>query len=202
MIDDAIEKFGIGSTSGPKNQRTDIVRRVTKEEFEEHLFDGGVYHFDFYRDAKELQMDLKDTKAWYDKNLDKKKAADNISIDITDARYELAWRRQYDGKIPERWRNWKNISTDFQEAGKSGLQLSDVLIDAGITYPSPHIAKDVGTSQKLNMTQLVAVMSRHGLPSWSVDEIINAQKTMGLTQKVLNEVQRRADDVKHHVRTV
>lgn len=199
----AIEKSGGKSFfSFLKPKKQDIVKSITRGEFEKNLFSGGVYHFDFDRDVRELEMDVMRTKAWYDSNphWDEKRTADSMARDIDDARYELTWRNQFSGQIPRNWVNWITISDDFEAAGKLGLQLSDELINAGITHPHHLVANTVGKSQRLNMTQLIAALARPGIPSWNEREIIDAQITKGLTQKELGEAQRRANEIKEKIR--
>ena len=190
MDENAIEKS--------KEPAKDIIRRISREEFEEKLFSGGVYHFDFDRDARELKMDVVSFKAWCDNNplWDEKRKADSLAIDVNDARYEFSWRNQFDGQIPKSWLNWMSIRDDFEEAQKLGLQLSDDLINAGITHPLNIVANTVGKSQRLNMTQLVAVLARPNIAPWNEQEIISAQITKGLTQTDLREAQRRAEKIK------
>lgn len=174
--DNALEKSGGKSLLGFFKQNKDVVKATSREEFEKNLFRGGVYHFDFDRDVRELEMDVMRTKAWYDSNpyWDEKRTAESMTSDINDARYELTWRKQFDGQIPSRWINWIDIKNDFEQAGKLSLQLNDDLINAGITHPHHLVANEVGKFQKLNMTQLVAVLARPGIPGWNEQQIIGA----------------------------
>ncbi|MBU1070998.1 hypothetical protein KKG65_01125 [Patescibacteria group bacterium] len=202
MDENGIERSGGKSFLNFLKPKKDIVKKIFREEFEKGLFSGGVYHFDFERDVRDLEMDVTRAKAWYDNNpgWDEKRTADSLVRDINDARYNLTWRSQFDGQIPQSWLNWIDARDNFEAAGKSGWQLSDELINAGVTHPVHHVAREVGKSQKLNMAQLVAVLARPGIPKWGEDEIIESQQKKGLRRADLREARTRADEIKRKMR--
>lgn len=202
MDENAVEKLRRRRFSDSSQPKKDNVKGISREEFENRLFDGGVYHFDIDQDVEELRMDAVRVKTWFDGNpgWDKKRTADDMVRHMNDSRYELAWRKQFDGKIPRRWLDWRDIGDDFKKAGKEGLQLSDGLINAGITCPHHLVANTVGKSQRLNLAQLVAALARPGIPPWNEDEIVEAQLRKGLNRADLRKARERAEEIKRKMR--
>ena len=202
MDENAIEKSGGKSLLGFLKPKKDIVKRISREEFEGRLFSGGTYHFDFDRDVRELEMDVGRAKAWYDGNpgWDEKRTADSMKRDINDARYNLTWRSQFSDQIPRRWLDWCDIGDDFEEAERLNLQLSDGLVDAGITHPHHLVANTVGKAQKLNEAQLGAAVARSDIPAWNEEEISKAQLKRGLSKINIRKAQARAEEIKRSMR--
>lgn len=176
----------------------EIVKKLTREEFEERIFAGGVYHFDFEKSVKELGLVLliKQEWSWQNTYWSMEKVTEYIQEEMDFAGYQLGWRAQFDGKIPKSWLDWRDAMNDFIEVQNLGFQLSDNLINAGVTYPYNMVAEAVGISQRLNETQLTAILARPGMLQLSIDEIIEAQFAKGLTEDILRKAQARAEEIK------
>lgn len=96
------------------------------EDFERHLFRGGAMQFDLDKDASEVEKNFARSKGWYEDHpafpADMKTDA---VVELMEAgHFDLAWRRHFSGKAPERWKTWTEASSDFKEAGGKKVQLS------------------------------------------------------------------------------
>jgi len=193
-----------GGNSDPSTPRDLAPRehRVPKSDFEVSLFRDGVYHFDFDKDANELNMDLASKKEWFDENpgWDERRTAQDMVWYIDSANFSLVWRQQFSDRIPRRWLFWYYARDDFEEAGKRGIQLSEELVTAGVTHPHHLTAKAAGESQQLNTDQLIAVLAHPTISGWVQRDILDAQKRMGLSEKDLREAQRRAEEIKERMK--
>lgn len=119
-----------------------------------------------------------------------------MAHNMHDANYEFIWRKQFSGLIPKNWTLWHNPYEDFKQAGELKLQLNDTLISAGITHPVHHVGREVGASQKLNLDQLVALLSIPNMPGWGVKQVLEAQRKMGLSESDIIAAEKRARDIR------
>jgi hypothetical protein len=62
------------------------------------------------------------------------------------------------------------------------------------------VANKVGKGQRLNTRQLAWLFVRPDFPDWNRDEILTAQRKMGVSEDDLREVTRMADEVRKQAR--
>lgn len=176
-----------------------IGNTLGSEEFERHLFRGGAMQFELEKDASEVEKDFVRSKGWYEDHpafpVDMK--TDAVVKLMEAGHFDLAWRKHFNGRAPERWKTWTEASSDFEEAGKRGIQLSQELIDAGVSHPHHLVANKAGLGQSLNVNQLAMVMARPAMPHWNIRQIIESQKKMGVPDSVIEKARDMAEKIKN-----
>jgi len=159
--------------------------------FESELFRDGPYVFDEYEFSREKLDDLKEYMDWLEE-VRSELSPDTQELHIKSLlempkslNIERLWREHFSGKIPKSWGGpWYNVIKDFEKAAKARVQLSEVLVDAGLSYPNQmYVAMRVATSQRLNTRQLSWVLLRPDFPKWAVKDIYHAQKNMGMSDE-------------------
>lgn len=83
----------------------------------------------------------------------------------------LPWLYRFRGRIPKRWVHWYDVMSDFGEASSQKVQLSEVLVDAGISHPDGRIVLIAGTTQYLTKTMLRRVANNLDLPEYIRSEV-------------------------------
>lgn len=176
-----------------------IGNALGSEDFERHLFRGGVMQFELEKDASEVENNFVRSKDWYENHpalpVDMKT---NEVVRLTEeGHFDLAWRKHFSGRAPERWKTWTEASSDFQEARKRRIQLSQELIDAGVSHPHHLVANEVGLGQSLNVNQLAMVMARPAMPQWNINQIVESQKKRGVSDSIIEKARDIAERVKN-----
>jgi hypothetical protein len=192
-----LQRFIKRSPNNPVAPRNEVVQT-----FESQLFRGGTLEFNPDHYLTEAADDLKKQKDWYDNNpyWDAKRTAESISRDMDDAKYEMIWRRRFSGQIPQQWYIWYNVSHDFEDARRLGVQLSETLVDAGVSHPHHLVANEVGQGQRLSIKQLAWLFARPDFPDWNRDQILVSQRKMGIKEEDICEAMRAADKVRSDMR--
>lgn len=176
--------------------------RETQPDFESQLFRNGTLEFDFGQYMAEARQDLGRSQNWYENNpyFDAKRTAESMARDMEDAKYEMIWRSRFSGQIPRSWHIWYNVQGDFEKARAAGARLSETLVDAGVSHPHHLVANEVGKGQRLNTRQLAWLFVRPDFPNWNRDEILTAQRKMGVSENDLREAMKMADEVREQAR--
>lgn len=171
--------------------------REIQSDFESQLFRNGTLDFDLNQYMAEATRDLQRSKDWYGHNpyWDAKKTAGSMARDMNDAKYEMIWKSRFSGQIPKYWYIWYNVIGDFEKARRLNARLSETLIDAGVSHPHHLVAYEVGKGQRLNTRQLAWLFVRPDFPDLNRDEIITAQRKMGVSEKELQVAIKMADQV-------
>lgn len=182
--------------------RSVTTRNEVVPTFESQLFRNGTLDFNLDQYVAEASQDLRSRKDWYDNNpyWDAKRTAESVVRDLDDARYEMIWRNRFSGQIPRQWHIWYNVSHDFEEARKLGVKLNETLVDAGVSHPHHLVANEVGKGQRLNVKQLAWLFARPDFPTWNREEILVAQRKMGVKEGEIHEAMRTADQVREDMR--
>lgn len=180
-------------------QRDALVRvSPGNEDFERHLFRGGAMQFNLDKDVPEVEKNFARSKGWYEDHpafpADMK--TDAVVELMETGHFDLAWRKHFSGKAPERWKTWTEASSDFKEAGKKKVQLSQELVDAGVSHPHHLVANETGFGQTLNVNQLAMVMARPAMPQWNIDQIVESQRKKGVPDSVIKAARDMAERVK------
>lgn len=182
---------------GPSPNSLAVPSGEIAQSFESQLFRNGTLEFDFDQYLAEAATNLTRKKDWYPSaHWDAKRALESLSSDIDDSRYEMTWRRRFSGQIPQQWHIWYNVRNDFEAAKRVGVQLSETLVNAGISHPHHFVANEVGKGQRLNIKQLAWLFARPDFPDWNRDQILAAQRRMGVIEVDIREATRIADEVK------
>ncbi len=95
-----------------------------------------------------------------------------------------AWLIRFNGVIPARWLDPKNVVVDIELAGNSGAQLSTPLLNAGIEHPLTAVVYQTFVSQRLSSDQLVKAFRRYDAVDASNDwssQIRERQRAKGVT---------------------
>lgn len=171
-------------------------------DFESQLFQDGTLDFDLDRYLTEATEDLEKSKDWYDNNIywDEGRIVKNMARDVDHAKYEMIWRRRFSGQIPRQWHLWYIARDDLEKARQLGVRISETLIDAGVSHPNHLVANEVGIGQRLNTKQLAWIFVRPEFPNWNRNEILAAQRKMGVSEDDLREAMRMADEVRNETK--
>ena len=184
-----------------------IKRKSSKEittpssNFEQELFRGGVYHFDFDKELSNSEGDYRSYKGWLDKHRTPDRANRSLQDFIGSERHEIMWKQFFDGVIPKRWGEfWGNPMKDLEEAGKRKIQLSEPLVSAGVSHSHHLVANRAGKNQRLNPEQLGLILVRDDIPAWNSNEVLDAQKAKGMTGQEISKARKIASEIKARMR--
>lgn len=99
----------------------------------------------------------------------------------------IIWAEHFKGKIPKRWGDhWAYVEKDFENAREAGVQLSKILIDAGVTHPHWHVVETVAKTQRLTPLQ-IALAFEGGDAQHFREAILNGQRRMGTPEADIKE---------------
>lgn len=135
--------------------------------FERDLFIDGVYIFNPKEEKKNLKNILLEIRN------------DNeymVDLEITNYNWKLA----FSGIIPKRWEKFGNVVEDFERARNQKIQLSPMLVVAGITHCHPHVVHMAGITQELSGLQEDFIRKKYEIGKISrsqCEEILEAQGT-------------------------
>ena len=184
-----------------------IKRKPSKEvttpssNFEQEIFRGGVYHFDFDRELANSEGQYSSYKGWLDQHRTPDRAKRSLQDFIGSERHEIMWKQFFDGVIPKRWgETWHNPIRDLEEAGKRKVQLSELLVNAGVSHSHHLVVNEAGKNQRLNPKQLGLVLARDDIPAWNSDEVIASQKAKGMTKQEISKARKIASEIKARMR--
>ena len=168
-------------------------------DFERSLFAGGAMKFDLDKDIPDVGQDFVSRRRWYDEHpiWSQEWKTEGVVRLMEEGQFDLAWRQHFGGRIPERWKTWHKAQNDFETAQNRGIQLSQDLVDAGISHPHHLVANGVGLSQRLNLNQLAMVMARPAIPQWNIDQIVESQRQKGVPESVIKAARDMAERVKN-----
>lgn len=166
--------------------------------FERSLFREGAMQFDSEKDITGIELDFRKSKRWYDEHptWSQEWKTEGVIGLMEEGRFDLAWRQHFDGRVPERWKTWYNAKNDFEAAQNKGIQLSQDLVDAGISHPHHLVANRTGLSQRLNANQLAMAMARPSMPQWNIDQIVESQRKKGVPESIIKAARDIAERVK------
>ncbi len=179
---------------GSNNQK-DIILPDTSD-FERELFRHGVYEFDFDKEANNSEVAYSSYKNWLRHPAWVDRAEGVLARFVSSENWDLAWKQAFSGRIPKNWNMWYGLTHSFEEAGKRNVQLSPILITAGMSNSHHLVVNRAGTNQRLTPEQLGIVLGRDDIPKWNSDEVVDAQRNRGMTQKEF----RKAEDFAKVVR--
>jgi hypothetical protein len=166
-------------------------------DFYQRIWEGGAMEFDPEKVAGELQGEFQERRQWYDEHFDGVWwKPDGIARIREEAAYGFAWRRQFAGRIPARWLDWIKCTKDFEEAGNRNIQMSEVLLNAAVSHPNHLVARTVGETQTLNTEQLTVVLASPLMAEWNALDILAAQRKRGVSEKVIEEAEKRAREIR------
>src|SRR3989338_6087594 len=160
--------------------------------FEEQLFRDGVMEFNWEEESAraegELSQDRDALKDW-----SKKRLEEAVQEEAHFLRHGIAWKAMFQGKVPKNWDSWMNVGSAFRDAKERGAQLSETLMDAGITHPNWIAAQDAGKAQRMNRKQLVwfFLLQR---PFFSVEEVLEEQKSIGTAEADIKASKKEAQE--------
>jgi hypothetical protein len=165
--------------------------------FERDLFRSGTLDFNLEKYVVEANKSLERTRQWYGQGgWDEKRAAESFARDIQDAHYDLIWQQSFSGKVPRHWDIWYNVQNDFEKAREQKATLSPTLVDAGISHPHHLVANAVGKGQRLDARQIAWLFVRPDFPEWNREQIIAAQRDMGVKDEDIQAGMRMAEEVR------
>lgn len=178
------------TNQSPENPNTPSKEVIS--DFEKELFSSGTLDFDFDKYTSKVRKELKGEKN-YTRQLwdDEGRIAETLAESLKSAEKEMIWATRFSGQIPKHWDDWRNIWRDFENAKNINVQLSEVLIDAGLSHPNPNVANEVGENQKLNVKQIAQLFQDHSY--WhleSLQEILDYQIKIGVTEEDIQEAVR------------
>lgn len=173
---------------------------TTSSDFERDLFQNGVYMFDFDKEVDRASENYHSMKEWLDHPGWVSRAQAVLTDLVTSEQWELAWKQAFSGRIPKSWYIWHGPIDAFEKAGKKNVQLSSILVNAGVSHDHHLVVNEAGKSQKLSPEQLGLVLGRDDIPSWNSDQIIKAQKAKGMTKDEYEEAQSYAKKVRELIR--
>lgn len=173
-------------------------KNIVASDFEGSLFDnGGVLVFDPQIDIADISSDIARSRVWYDNHpvWSKEWKEKGVFRLMNEGSFDYSWRQFFSGQVPARWKDWREACGDFEKAAELGIQLSKTLVDAGVSHPVHHTVEAAGISQKLDLDQLSMVMANPNVPGWGVDQVLEAQRKNGISEKVINQAKTRAQEV-------
>jgi len=157
--------------------------------FEQELFADGRYRFDREAEIRESELVISRYQSRLTRN--------TLEYFVNNQRHGLAWKRFFDGLIPRRWgESWASVGNDFEEAGRRNVQLNEVLVDAGVSHANNLVVNTAGVNQRLTIEQLSVVMARDDIPDWNLDEIVEAQRSKGMSNRELGEAEEIAKEMR------
>ena len=157
--------------------KRDSSREIAKSttDFEQELFKNGTYRFNF-------DVEIKKSESEYHKRQSRLRRAQlpkeqsSLRDFVGKEGHELAWKQFFDGMVPKSWgESWTNVDNAFEEAGRRDVQLSEVLVNAGVSHYHPLVINRAGKNQRLTSDQLGLVLARGDIPRWNLKEVIKAQ---------------------------
>lgn len=170
-------------------------------EFERELFKRGTleFHVDEYLGEQEhfithFQESLQE-EGW---NSDF--VAGLIGSARDDIPHHLMWQQHFSEQVPKDWSIWTIAWNDIRKAGTRGIQLNSTLIDAGVSYPEFIVAVEAGKTQRLNETQLAILLARPDIYDHRREEVLSAQRAMGVSEEVIQEATRIAKEIQDRIR--
>lgn len=187
---------------------TRIVQKFTGREvfskpnadFEQALFKDGVYVFDFDKEVSRAEEDYASLKEWLQQPMWVTRAEGVLADMIGTEKWELAWKQTFSRQIPKDWDIWHGPYRAFENAKKFGVQLSPVLVNAGVSNAIVHVVKEAGLGQKLNPQQLGLIIGREDLNPFVMKNIIAAQFSKGMTKNQYSEAEKYGAAIREKIR--
>jgi hypothetical protein len=174
---------------------------TSQSNFEQELFRNGTYEFNVERDLASHTKYLQRSRDWFENvGWPTDKAASYFHRQVGEKNHEIMWQQHFSGKIPSHWDWYGNVLKDFQKAREQKVSLSQTLVDAGITHIHWSVASEVGTGQKLNVTQLAWALARPDFSKWVLNDILAAQEGMGVSRKDIEAARKLAEQARERMK--
>lgn len=171
-----------------------------KSNFEQELFRNGTYHFDFEAEIKKSETEYHHYQKWL-RNAQPFREQSSLQDFVGSERHEIMWKQFFDGAIPKSWgESWASVMDAVEEAGKRDVQLSDTLVNAGVSHSYHLVANRTGRNQRLSSQQLGLILAREDVPQWNSNEVVEAQRKRGMSDKELREAEKVAAEMRDKMR--
>ena len=169
---------------------------VPQSDFEKELFKDGAYAFDFDKEVQEAEGVYHRTTGWLHHRLEPDRVQNVLAGLASSESWDLAWKQAFSDRIPKNWDVWGKVMVSFKEAGRRNIQLSPVLVNAGVSHDFPSVVYEAGKSQRLTPQQLGFVLGRDNLSQWISDRVIATQKAKGMTTQEYDRARAYAEKIK------
>jgi hypothetical protein len=177
----------------------DVSSELRHAAFEQKLFRGGALRFDYDEYASEALAEYHERKQWYRKvGWSSNLTESSLAVKRADIIHTMKWQQYFDGRVPRLWDRYhykradSNVKAAFEDAGGKGIQLSETLVDAGVSYDHRIIAEAAGVNQHLNETELTFLFARGDVPKGSIK---SAQREKGVSEEDIMHAEQLARDV-------
>ncbi|MYB40499.1 hypothetical protein F4X86_04535 [Candidatus Saccharibacteria bacterium] len=168
--------------------------------FEETLFADGVYLYDQEKEIAEAEHGVNNYEKWL-VGTERTPVVVNEQLrrEKRQCRSGLIWKEYFSGAVPADWHDWRAPLHAFEEAGELGVQLSPTLVYAGVLHEHHPVVIETGKNQLLNEEQL-AICFVKDLPLWDLNEILDAQRKMGVGEDQIARAKSLAEEKKRQMR--
>lgn len=164
-------------------------------DFEKNIFNDGIYVFNL-NDEVPRPDDRQNLEVWLNEP-DFSDQADLALAEITSSNHhELAWKNAFSGLIPKNWQDWFGAYETFRDAGAQNVQLSPLLINAGISHFNSQVVIMAGSTQKLTPDQLGLIIGNGEFLKGGLNRVISAQKRKGMSDSDLQTAEVYGERVK------
>jgi hypothetical protein len=173
---------------------------VPSSDFEQKLFRKGTYKFDLQKELHKAELDSRRYQSWL-REAQTSQGESSLQDFVESEKHEILWKQSFDRRIPRSWGvSWTSVRRAFTEAGELGVQLSETLVNAGVSHPHHIVVICTGTNQRLHPEQLGLILARRDILSSNSSEVVNAQRKRGMSEQELVEAERIASEMKERTK--